>query len=72
MDKFPAFQHQTDTWIVAQRTGLKLANLTLIIWHKIQITPYYCEVTGTHVIAMAEAIIGNVNHLSKSENLHCS
>ena len=28
----------------------------------------YCGVTETHVIVVEEAIIGNVNHLSKSES----
>ena len=27
-----------------------------------------CEFTGTHVIATVEASIGNINHLSKTEN----
>lgn len=27
-----------------------------------------CESLGTHVIAMVEAIIGNINHLSKNAN----
>jgi hypothetical protein len=30
------------------------------------------DLAGTEIIAMVEAIIGNVKHLSKSENLHCS
>jgi len=33
---------------------------------------YYCGVTGTHVIATVEAIVGNVNHLSEFESLHYS
>ena len=33
---------------------------------------YYCESTGTHGIAMVEAIIGNINHLRKSANLDYS
>jgi hypothetical protein len=28
----------------------------------------YCKSSGPHVIAMEEAIIGNVNHLSKPAN----
>jgi hypothetical protein len=49
-------------------SNIAVCNLypTLIAQHN------YCESAGTHVIAMVEAIIGNINHLSKNAILDYS
>jgi len=46
-----------------------IEGLSISSFHTLRVT---VKSAGTNVIAMAEAIIGNVNHLSKSKSLHYS